>query len=322
MTELAYVCGTGDDPLVYSTIGAALARTAADHGDRDAVVVSHQNRRLSWAELDASASRIAAGLLALGLQPGDRIGIWAPNCLEWVLTQFATARAGLVMVCVNPAYRISELEFALNKVGCRALVTAEALKSSNYIDMLLELAPELASAAPGELHAQRLPDLRWVISLGDAAHPGCLPFADLDARPDENALARLREVEASLQPDDPINIQFTSGTTGSPKGATLTHFNILNNGMFTARTQRLDERDRLCIPVPLYHCFGMVMGVLGCVRPSSPSACWRWWSASAARRCTAYRPCSSHSWSIHDSPNSTCRACVPASWRERPARWR
>ena len=264
-SDPSFVCGASKQPLVYRTIGDALAETAARFGEREALVVRHQGLRKTWAELDAAVTGLAAGLLELGLEPGDRIGIWSPNRAEWVLTQLASARAGLILVCINPAYRVSELEFALNKVGCRALVTAERLKTSDYLAMLDELAPELASATPGNLGSARLPDLRWVLTLGEQAHPGCLRFDEVANGAGNTGHARLAEIAPTLQADDPINIQFTSGTTGSPKGATLSHFNILNNGMFTVATQGLDENDRLCIPVPLYHCFGMVMGVLGCV---------------------------------------------------------
>ena len=261
----SYVSGTSDAPLRYQTIGDALTETAARFGDREALVVRHQDVRMTWAEFDAAVTELAAGFLSLGLEPGDRVGLWSPNNAEWVLTQLATARAGLVLVCVNPAYRISELEFALNKVDCRALVLAERLKTSDYVAMLRELAPELAEAEPGALAAARLPGLRWAITLGETAHAGCLRFEDLRGRATDADRARLAEVIPTLQADDAINIQFTSGTTGAPKGATLTHFNILNNGRFVAATQRFTEADRLCIPVPLYHCFGMVMGVLGCL---------------------------------------------------------
>jgi fatty-acyl-CoA synthase len=260
--EPSYVCGTSQTPLLWRTIGDALADTAAAHPQREALVCVHQGLRLTWAELDARVSELAAAFLGLGLEPGDRVGIWSPNRAEWVLTQFATARAGLVLVCVNPAYRVSELEYALTKVGCRALVTAERLKTSDYLAMIRELAPELADARPGALEARRLPELRHVITLGEGDHPGCRRFDDLVA--DDAGRARLAAIAPTLQADDAINIQFTSGTTGSPKGATLSHFNILNNGRYTAATQRFTAEDRLCIPVPLYHCFGMVMGVLGC----------------------------------------------------------
>lgn len=260
----SYVSGTSDLPLLWRTIGDALRATANTFPAREALVSCHQKVRMTWRELDEAADLLASGLLELGLEVGDRIGIWSPNRFEWVVTEFASARAGLILVNVNPAYRLAELEYALNKVGCRALVTAERLKSSDYLAMLLTLAPELAASATGELEAVRLPTLRHVITLGETRHAGCHRYADLASGGSDAARRRLADIEAILQPDDPINIQFTSGTTGSPKGATLSHFNILNNGMFTARAQGLTERDRLCVPVPLYHCFGMVMGVLGC----------------------------------------------------------
>jgi len=264
-TPLSHSRGATTPPLQDLTIGAALAATAAAHGEREALVVPHQAVRWTWGELAERVDDVAAGLLALGLQPGDRVGIWAPNCAEWVLTQFATARAGLVLVNVNPAYRRSELEYALNKVGCKALVLAPALKSSDYLAIVNDLAPELAGSLPGQLQSATLPDLRWVIRLGDATSAGMLNFNALPGRATAASRAQLAAIGATLHCDDAINIQFTSGTTGQPKGATLSHRNILNNGFFVGEAIRLTPQDRLCIPVPLYHCFGMVMGNLGCL---------------------------------------------------------
>ncbi|MGZ6020500.1 MAG: AMP-binding protein [Phenylobacterium sp.] len=265
MTDLSYVSGASTKPLLGQTIGAAFDATCAAHPDVPALVSRHQKIRWTYAQMKERVDALAAGLLALGLEPGDRIGIWAPNCAEWALTQFATAKAGLILVNINPAYRLSEAEYALNKVGCKALVTAVAHKTSEYLHMLRELAPELANARPGDLHAARLPDLRLVVTLGDQDHAGCLAFHQAcDAGTPADA-ARLAEIGAALQFDDAINIQFTSGTTGFPKGATLSHHNILNNGYFVAEAIGLQVGERLCIPVPLYHCFGMVMGNLGCV---------------------------------------------------------
>jgi fatty-acyl-CoA synthase len=265
MSQLSYVNGASDKPLLGLTIGACFDGTAAAHPDRMALISRHQKIRWTYAELKEQVDALAAGLLALGLEPGDRVGIWAPNCAEWAVTQFATAKAGLILVTINPAYRVSEAEYALNKVGCKALVTAIAHKTSGYLAMLRDLAPELALARPGELQAARLPALRLVITLGDADHAGCLAFHQaLDAGTPADR-QRLAEIGAGLQFDDPINIQFTSGTTGFPKGATLSHHNILNNGYFVAEAIRLQAGERLCIPVPLYHCFGMVMGNLGCI---------------------------------------------------------
>ncbi len=265
MIRQSFVNGLADTPLLYETIGQAFDRAAEKFAQHDALIVPRQDIRWTYGELKARVDALAAAFISIGLEPGERIGIWAPNCAEWTLTQFASAKAGLILVNINPAYRLSELEFALNKVGCRALVTAAQFKSSNYLDMLNTLAPELAKSEPGRLHAQRLPRLRWVIRLGKEATLGCLNFDQIVERVKTEHRVRIESLSHELQPDDPINIQFTSGTTGLPKGATLTHFNILNNGYFVSRALRLSERDRMCIPVPLYHCFGMVMGNLGCI---------------------------------------------------------
>ncbi len=265
----SYVHGANATPLIGATIGAYFDRTAERFDDRDALVVRHQQIRWSWRELKERVDAFAAGLLALGLTRGDRIGIWSPNNAEWVIAQFATAKAGLILVNINPAYRVSELEYALNKSGCKALITAARFRTSDYFAMLSELAPELATATAGRLHAAHLPQLRLVITIGDERLPGALRFAEVSARGDGAARQRLSGLAAELQFDDPINIQFTSGTTGFPKGATLTHHNILNNGFFVGEAMRLGPADRLCIPVPLYHCFGMVLGNLACLTHGS-----------------------------------------------------
>jgi len=251
MTNLSYVCGVGTEPLLYKTVGAVLEDAAARWGEREALIVRHQNIRWTYRELDEAADRLAAGLLQLGLVPGDRIGIWAPNRYEWVVTQFASAKAGLILVTINPAYRTSELEYALNKVGCKALVLAPSFKTSDYAAMLDQIR-------------SKVPQLRAAILTDDAPRAGFLRYADVASSGTAEDLARVRELRTQLQPEDAINIQFTSGTTGLPKGATLSHHNIVNNGYFVARRMSFTENDRLCIPVPLYHCFGMVMGVLGC----------------------------------------------------------
>jgi len=265
VSQLSYVSGVSAKPLLGQTIGDCFDATCAAHPDGMALISRHQKVRWTYAELKQRVDALAAGLLALGLEPGDRIGMWAPNCWEWAVTQFATAKAGLILVNINPAYRLSEAEYALNKVGCKALVTAISHKTSEYLRMLRDLAPELSSARPGALQASRLPALRLVITLGDQEHAGCVAFHQaLDAGTPAD-VARLAEIGPTLQFDDPINIQFTSGTTGFPKGATLSHHNILNNGYFVAEAIRLAPGERLCVPVPLYHCFGMVMGNLGCI---------------------------------------------------------
>ncbi len=259
------VAGVTAPALVEDTIPAALARCIARHGEREALVVRHQDVRWSYAELGNAVEATAAGLVALGLEPGERIGIWAPNCVEWVVIQFATAAAGLILVNINPAYRVGELEHALGRSGCKALITAVHFKTSDYLGMLRKLAPEIDLAEPGRLAAKALPNLRIVIRMGEEKSPGMLNFSDLAGLATADSRDRLKAVTASLDANDAINIQFTSGTTGLPKGATLTHRNILNNGYFTAKAMRFSEHDRLCIPVPLYHCFGMVLANLACI---------------------------------------------------------
>jgi fatty-acyl-CoA synthase len=262
---LSRVAGDRSVPLLDKTIPQQFAETAQKYADRDAAVFLAQDKRFTWAELAETVDAFAAGLLALGMEKGDRIGIWSPNRWEWVVTQFATARIGLILVNINPAYRLSELEYALNKVGCRALVTAASFKSSDYLGMLATLAPELAKAEPGRLKAAKLPSLEMVVRMGEENSSGMFNFGDVLAmggRDEHDSLDRITE---SLKPSDAINIQFTSGTTGAPKGATLTHLNIVNNGNFVTSAIRFTAEDRLCIPVPLYHCFGMSMGTMGCV---------------------------------------------------------
>jgi fatty-acyl-CoA synthase len=265
MLRESYVNHGGVEPLLYETIGRALDRAVESHPDNDALIVRHQGIRLSYAQYRDAIDGLALGLIALGVAPGDRVGIWAPNCAEWCLTQFATARMGAILVCINPAYRVYELEYALNKVQCSVLITAERFKTSDYLGMLRALAPELDTSAPGRLAAAKLPHLRHVVRMGTERSPGMWGFAEVCAMGGAAERETLRERAADALPDDPINIQFTSGTTGQPKGATLTHFNILNNGKVVGDGMRLTSADRLCIPVPLYHCFGMVMGNLACV---------------------------------------------------------
>jgi fatty-acyl-CoA synthase len=265
MSGLSYVHGASDTPFIGDTIGVHFDRMVGRFAERHALIVRHQQIRWTYRELKQQVDAFAAGLLALGFKRGDRVGIWSPNSAEWVITQFATAKAGLILVNINPAYRLAELEYALNKAGCVALVTAAQFKSSDYLAMLVELAPELATASPGNLHAPRLPELRLVITIGAQSVPGMLRFQDVSGLAGDAEQHRLGVLAEELQFDDPINIQFTSGTTGFPKGATLTHHNILNNGFFLGKAMKFTERDRVCIPVPLYHCFGMVIGNLGCL---------------------------------------------------------
>ena len=242
---LAYAHGVSDTPLLGRTIGEDLERTVARFGDRDALVSRHQGIRLTYSELDAAVDRLARGLLAGGIERGDRVGIWAPNCAEWVLVQYATAKVGAVLVNINPAYRTHELAFVLRQAGVRLLVSAPAFKTSDYRAMVREVVDE----------CEALERVVWL----DAPE-----WDELLEAGDGVGDAALRERMAMLAFDDPINIQYTSGTTGFPKGATLSHHNILNNGFFVAELIDYTEADRVCLPVPFYHCFGMVMGNLGC----------------------------------------------------------
>ena len=252
-------------PLLGETIGTLLRRVTAEGPDRIAQITRHQNVRWTYAELLERSENLAIGLQALGLKKGERIGIWAANCSEWVLAQFGTALAGLILVNINPAYRVHEFEHAVKKSGCRALILSPGHKTNDYFASLRALAPEIDAAPPARLKAARLMKLEIVIRLGAEKTPGMLNFDDVTRRATEAERNALADFGATLQFDDPINIQFTSGTTGAPKGATLTHHNIVNNGYFIGEAMRLTPEDKLCIPVPYYHCFGMVLGNLACV---------------------------------------------------------
>ena len=263
--------GAAEPPLIEHTLGDFFDAMAAKQPDHPALVSVHQRRRYSYRELQTESNKLASALLGLQLEPGDRVGIWSHNNVQWLLMQLATAKVGLILVNINPAYRVSELDYALNKVGCKAIVTMARFKTSNYLGMLRELAPELDSSAPGHLNSPRLPQLKTVVWLDEPDNPnhtidepGMLRFSKLLTSGDA-ADKRLGQIAATLKATDAINIQFTSGTTGFPKGATLTHRNILNNGFFIGSAMKLTPTDRLCIPVPLYHCFGMVLGNLACL---------------------------------------------------------
>ncbi|CAN5499061.1 AMP-binding protein [soil metagenome] len=251
MTELSYVSGTSDVPLLCRTIGAELDLAAAEAGDRTAVVSRHQGVRLTYAELHAAAEQAARALLDMGVAKGDRVGMWSPNHIEWVVIQYATAKVGAILVNVNPAYRTHELRYAMRHSGVSVLVAARAFRTTDYVAMIQEVRADLS-------------DLRHVVLLGDdPTPPWAEPWPDFTARGDRIGTDALREREAALDPDDAINIQYTSGTTGAPKGATLSHHNILNNGYFVAERMAITDIDVVCLNVPFYHCFGMVMGNLG-----------------------------------------------------------
>jgi fatty-acyl-CoA synthase len=241
--EPSYASGTSTTPLLGDTIGANLDRTVARFPDREALVSVHQGLRYTYAEFADAVERAGRAFIAAGIQPGDRVGIWSPNCAEWALVQYATAKAGIILVNVNPAYRTSELEYALRQSGCRMLVAATEFKASDYVAMVDEVRDELPALERVVFIGR---DWDEFVAAGESVDPG-----------------ELAERQAATQFDDPINIQYTSGTTGFPKGATLSHHNILNNGFFVGEGCRFTEADRVCIPVPFYHCFGMVMGNLG-----------------------------------------------------------
>jgi fatty-acyl-CoA synthase len=261
--------------LFQETIGANLERTIERFGEREALVSRAQDLRFTYAQLGAAVDELGRGLLAAGIERGDRVGIWSPNCAEWVLVQYATAKAGVILVNINPAYRTSELEYALRQSGCRMLISAPAFKTSDYRAMVAEVRPSL-------------PELEQVVFLGTEEWDQLLAGAQGVDGEELEALA------ARLGAEDPINIQYTSGTTGFPKGATLSHVNILNNGFFVGEGCRYSEQDRVCIPVPFYHCFGMVLGNLACtthgaaiVIPAPAFDPEATLSAVAAERCTS-----------------------------------
>ncbi len=261
----SYVRGLSRPSLSYITISQLLSEAVSRFGPHDCAVFCEQGIRMSYYDLDRAVDELASGLLALGLDKGDRLGIWSPNRVEWILTQFASARVGVLLVNINPAYRLGELEYALNKVGCKALIAAKSFRTSDYSAMIRNLAPELEDCEPGRLRSVKVPQLRSVVIMEEEPEAGMYSFEQLRRLGGPAQQLRLPEIERTLSPDDAINIQFTSGTTGSPKGATLTHYNIVNNARFVTDRINLSESDRLAIPVPLYHCFGMVMGVLGAV---------------------------------------------------------
>lgn len=261
----SYACGTSEEPLLGMTIGEKFDDITERFPDNPALISRSQRIRYSYRELREKVDQCAMALYALGLRRGDRIGIWANNCAEWLITQIASARLGAILVNINPSYRLHELEYALKQSGCRFLVAADRFKSSDYTGMLYELIPELKSSKSGRLNSPVVPDLRTVIRIHPDRSPGMLTWKEMLVRADGVDPEELERIRSRLGFDEPINIQYTSGTTGRPKGATLSHHNILNNGKMVGDILGLTSRDRLVIPVPLYHCFGMVLGNLGCL---------------------------------------------------------
>ena len=290
----SYASGTGSTPLLGCTIGDALDTAARTYSNSPALVSCHQNQRLSFAELSAAVEQFARGLMHLGVQKGDRVGIWATNCSEWVIVQFATAKIGAILVNVNPAYRAYELKFALEQSGCQTLIMVPNFKNADFVSIFFETCPEAKAAKAGTLSAADLPFLKNLILI-DKTHPDSFfGWNQILAMGDHVAFAELRQRGAGLAFDEPINIQYTSGTTGHPKGAVLSHHNILNNALLVAECMRIAPGDRICLPVPFYHCFGMVMGNMAAVLKASTIVipaphfdALRTLEAVAEERCTA-----------------------------------
>ncbi|NRA22359.1 MAG: AMP-binding protein [Oceanospirillaceae bacterium] len=265
MQSSSYTKGDTRSALLQMTIGEVLDRSVERYPENDALIVVEQNIHYSYREFQQQVNLIALAFIGIGVKKGERIGIWSPNCVEWVLCQFASAKIGAILVNVNPAYQAYELEFTLKQSGIRYLVMADKFKKSDYCQILHSIAPELKDCQSGALRAAKIPDLRWVIQLSTTQQPGMCNWQDFKQYSAHSSAEQLAEIQGQLHFDDPINIQYTSGTTGSPKGVTLSHYNIINNGYFVGQSMKFSAADRLIIPIPLYHCFGMVMGNLGCV---------------------------------------------------------
>ncbi len=261
---LSYAFEGSNEQFLAKTIGDMLDDNAKEFANNDCLISVHQDIRMTYKEFNEEVNTIAKGLMALGVKKGDKVAIWSTNNAEWVLTQFATAKIGAILVTINPAYRTSELEYALKQSEVHTLIMIENFKTSDYIHMFYEVAPFVRGATPGQIHSNKLPHLRNVICISDESYSGMFKWKELYDFSQKIDSSELKTRQASLDFDDPINIQYTSGTTGFPKAATLTHFNILNNGYFVGKQMRFTDKDRLCIPVPFYHCFGMVMSNLAC----------------------------------------------------------
>ncbi len=262
---ISYAFEGSTKKLIPKTIGDMFDEIAQTYSNNDCIVSMHQGIRMSYKEFKEETDRVARGLMALGIKKGDRVGIWSTNNVEWVLVQFATAKIGAILVNINPAYRTTELEYAMKQSELNTLILIESFKSSDYIKMVYEVEPSIMESRPGEINSDKLPNLRNVICLSDKDHPGMFKWKDLLSLASKVDMSELVNAQKELEFDDAINIQYTSGTTGFPKGVTLSHFNILNNGYFIGERMKFTDKDRLCIPVPFYHCFGMVLANLACV---------------------------------------------------------
>ena len=263
--RLSYSSGIGSPPLLRERIGQILDRTARTYPNAPALVSCHQNQRFTYAEFRESTEQFARALLHLGIQKGDRVGIWATNCFEWVIAQFATAKVGAILVNINPSYRAYELKYALAQSQCRTLIMAPGFRDSDFVSIFFEACPEALTTQPGAVSSESLPFLRELILIGDSAPSSFWCWEELAQMSDRVSEDALRAREETLTFDDPINIQYTSGTTGRPKGALLTHRNLVNNGLLVGECMKLQQKDKICIPVPFYHCFGMVMGNIAAV---------------------------------------------------------
>ena len=265
----SYSKGPDSTELLNICIGQALDRAAERFPDGLALVMRHTGERFTWRQLRHEVEKLSRGLMGLGVEKGQRVGMWATNCTEWVLAQFATAKIGAILVNLNPRYRAHELEYALRQSECQTLLLISGFRDCDYVETLFSVAPESRTNPPGDFSSQRLPHLKNVVFCGEPAPSAMLSWKQLLAMGEQVSTEQLRAREATLSPRDAINIQYTSGTTGFPKGATLTHFNVVNNGMLIGDCMKLTEQDRVCIPVPFYHCFGMVLGNLNCVMHGS-----------------------------------------------------
>lgn len=261
----SYAFQGSEKPLIGKTIGQMFDEIAQKYPENDAIVSINQNIRLTYRELEDVVNRAAKGFIGIGLKKGDRLAIWATNIAEWIITQIASAKAGIILVNINPAYRTHELEYALRQSESQALLLIDAFKTSNYIQMLQEVCPEIKNSKPGEIHSEKLPFLRTVVLIRGEKQPGMYSWDDILRMGDEIDDEVLAERAEGLDFDDPINIQYTSGTTGFPKGVVLTHHNLVNNGYFIGECMKFTDKDRLCIPVPFYHCFGMVLSNMACL---------------------------------------------------------